>query len=109
MLIADFKSLLKSGKTDGVFLFCGEEDYLKRHYLSELRQAVLTGEEDPFSHFVFEGEDVDFGTLTDTLRTPSLTGEKKLTEWYGSVLNGVKEKQLPLWEELKNTVEEYPG
>ena len=40
MTETELRSLIKSGPRGG-FLFWGEEDYLKKHYLAQIRQAVL--------------------------------------------------------------------
>ena len=32
---------LKSGSVRGAYLFCGEEEYLKRHYLTNVRNLLV--------------------------------------------------------------------
>ena len=51
MLQTELKTQLKTGKIGGVYLFCGEEEYLKRHYLNEIRKQILTDPVfDAFNH-----------------------------------------------------------
>ena len=58
MELADFKNLLKSDSIAGTYIFAGEEDYLKRHYRTELSRAVLIDDAfDTFNHSVFDGQE----------------------------------------------------
>ena len=53
MLINELKAKLKSAAPDGWYLFCGDENFLKRHYLKELRAAILPDESlGAFNHMV---------------------------------------------------------
>ena len=57
MELNEYKNKLKSGELGGVYIFAGEEDYLKRYYLGELRRACLTDEAFAvFNHSVFDGK-----------------------------------------------------
>ena len=49
MTPSEFRTELK--KLKGGYLFCGEEDYLKRHYLSSLRKTAVE-EGDVFNHII---------------------------------------------------------
>lgn len=110
MQIKELRDRLKTGNTDGVYLFAGEEDYLKRHYLTSLRQSIVPDETAAaFSHFVFEGASVDFATLRDILLTPCMLTEKKLCEWHIADFEAMKEKELAALEELCKTAGECPG
>ena len=63
MELNDFKALIKSGDIVGSYIFSGEEDYLKRYYLGELREkAVGDGSFSAFNHAVYDGEEIDFAS-----------------------------------------------
>ena len=110
MTVADLRQRLKSGQTSGIFLFAGEEDYLKRHYLRELRRMIITDEGlAPFVHYVFDGSELDFGALLDAVRTPSMLADGKLIEWHGAALDGVKEKTLEALGALAEEVKQNEG
>lgn len=110
MLIKELRDRLKTGNTDGVYLFCGEEDYLKRHYLSLLRQSIVPDETAAaFSHFVYEGATVDFALLEDALLTPCMMAERKLCEWHMADFDAMKEKELTALEGLCQTATDSPG
>lgn len=86
MELNSFKAKLKSDDLSGCYIFTGEEDYLKKYYLSALRSACIT--DDGFSalnHVVFDGGEVNFAELLDAVKSPPIFDRYKLVEWrYGS-------------------------
>ena len=73
MDINEFKARIKSGNLAGAYAFVGEEDYLKRFYLGELRSAIVTDEAFAlFNHTVFDGEDVKLAALLDAVKSPPM-------------------------------------
>lgn len=106
----ELKERISTEKLDGIFLFCGEEDYLKRHYLGELRRRIVTDEGlAPFTHFVFDGAEIDTDALLDVLRTPSMFGERKLIEWHNADIDGMKEAALKALEAFCEEAGEEEG
>ena len=109
MDITEYKSRLKSGDLSGIYLFCGEEDYLVRYYLGELRKAL---DPDPslaiFNNPVFEGEEVDFGELTEAVKSPPMMADYKLIEWRHADFAAMSEKELDLLSELIDLAADYP-
>ena len=101
MELNDFKNQIKSGRASGVYVFAGEEEYLKRYYLTSLRNATVT---DPafgvFNNPVFDGEKVDFAALTDAIKAPPMMSDMKLVEWRHADFTAMKEKELSALEEL---------
>ena len=64
------------------YVFGGEEEYLKRYYLSLLRAKAVSDETfAPFNHIVFDGAEVDFGALSDAVKAPPMMADFKLVEW----------------------------
>jgi DNA polymerase-3 subunit delta len=110
MQINDFRSRLKSGDFSGWYIFAGEEDYLKRHYLGELKKCILT-EDDPFAFFnllSFDGEDIDFRAVREAIESPPMMSEYKLIEWKYANLDALKESERAELEELFFLKKEYP-
>lgn len=109
MQIKELRDRLKTQNTDGVFLFCGDEDYLKRYYLHALRkQLVPDAAAAAFSHFVYEGDSMDMALVRDAVLTPCMT-ESKLCEWHMLDIDAMKDKELEDLEDLCQTVRECPG
>ena len=95
MDINEFKSRLKSGNPSGAYVFAGEEDYLKRYYLGELRREVLTDEAfATFNHAVFDGEDLSIASLLDEVKSPPMMSDYKLIEWHYPDLTSLKDSEL---------------
>ena len=76
MDINEFKSRIKSGNLSGAYVFAGEEDYLKKFYLGELRRAVITDEAfATFNHAVFDGEELNIAALLDEVKAPPMMSD----------------------------------
>ena len=112
MTVGELKTQLKTGALSGVYLFCGEESFLCRHYLRELRTAILTEPAfDAFNRIVMEGEEIDFPRLSEALCSPPMMAEKKLLEWhladFTSIKDGKKKGASPKKEPLLQKLEEF--
>lgn len=70
---AELKDEIKFGLS-GVYLFFGEEEYMKQYYLSEIRKKVLgDGDEALFNHKKISCAELDLEKITDALTTASLS------------------------------------
>ena len=105
MELNDFKALIKSGEIVGSYVFSGEEDYLKRYYLDELRKRAVSDETfATFNHAVYDGEDMDFASVRDDILSPPMFEPYKLIEWRYPDLGGMKESELDELEKLIDLV-----
>ena len=95
MTAAELKTEIKSNRLARLFIFAGEEDYLKRYYMGELRRAILTDETlDVFNHTVGEGATIDFSLLSDALEAPPMMADFKLIEWHLPDIDRMKEDEV---------------
>ncbi len=105
MELNDFKALIKSGDIVGSYVFSGEEDYLKRYYLDELRKRAVSDETfATFNYAVYDGEDMDFASLRDDVLSPPMFEPYKLIEWRYPDLDSMKESELDELEKLIDLV-----
>ena len=105
MELNDFKSLLKSDNVSGAYIFAGEEDYLKRYYLGQLREkAVGDGSFATFNHAVYDGEEIDFSSLRDDVMSPPMFDRYKMIEWRYPNFEKMKESDLVELEKLLDLV-----
>ena len=108
MDISAFKTNLKSGRLEGVYLFAGEEDYLIRYYLSSLKDALQI---DPafavFNYQSFDGEEIDFDAIIEAMKAPPMMSDYKLIEWRHADFTSLKEKELDKLDELIELVAEH--
>lgn len=109
MLANELKERIKKGALGGVYLFAGEEDYLKRYYLGEIRRKIIADETlAAFNHFTFEGASVNFAAVSDAVRTPGMMSDEKLIEWHLADFDGMKEKDIAALETLCEECKDYP-
>ena len=94
MTETELRSLIKSGPRGG-FLFWGEEDYLKKHYLAQIRQAVLAecppGLEQ-LNRLTLTLEDGDYSALASAILAPPMMAPVKIVEVTPPSLDAIREK-----------------
>lgn len=108
MEINDLKARIKSGDVSGTYIFAGEEDYLKKYYLGELKGKVI--EDDTlatFNHALFEGSEVNFAQIRDAIESPPVFAERKLIEWRYPSFEKMKDGELQLLEQTAELVGDY--
>ena len=101
MTLNDFQSRLKANNPEGWYIFAGEEDYLKRYYLGELRKCTL-GEDsgfEVFNHVSFEAQDMELGALAEAIQSPPLMQDFKFIEWRFASISSMSESELKTLEE----------
>ena len=95
MTEAELRAAIKRGPTGG-YLLWGEEDYLKRYYLAEIRRAVLSDCPAGLAELnraVVTLEDGDCGALAQAILSLPVMAEKKIVEIVPPSLDGMKEKE----------------
>ncbi len=109
MQVNELRDEIKNEKLSGVYVLCGEEDFLKRHYLREIRRVILTDPTfDAFNRILFEGEKVDFAALSDAIKAPPMMAERKLVEWHLADFSAMREGDLAAFEALSAEAAEFP-
>jgi len=77
MTDTEYKARLLSGN-GGAFLFFGDEDYLRRHWLAQTRKTYIP-EGNFFDHIVLNGNDA-VSRLAEAISQPPFMADKKLIE-----------------------------
>ena len=109
MTVADLKAAIKSGNIPWLAL-AGEEEYLKRYYLREIRKTLVPDESlAPFNHLRFEGETLDLAKLEEAVKAPPVFADYKLIEWHLCDFEKMKADDLKRFTELCETRSEYEG
>ena len=91
MTANEFRQELK--KLRGGYLFCGEEDYLKRRYLEAAREA-LGIEGDVFNHICLNADTYSPDRLMAVIEALPVMAETKLIEISGAALNNAGESEI---------------
>lgn len=75
--VQQLKSDLAAGTVANLYVFYGEEGYLKRHYLNQLKE-ICGGPFEAFNIVLLDGEQVNVQALTDAVDSIPMGSEKKL-------------------------------
>ena len=109
MTIADLKTKIKTSEIGGAYIFSGEEDYLKRYYLSEFVKICCPDEVfSTFNHIVFDGADISIADMAEAIKSPTMMSDLKLIEWKYPDIENMKESDKKLIEEIADSLSEYP-
>ncbi len=73
------KADLRQGTPAGLYIFCGEEVYLRDHYLQQLRKKIATGPAEAFNYHRFDGRSLSMDDLTGALEALPMMAERTLT------------------------------
>lgn len=100
---------IKSGGPHGAYIFLGDEDYLKRHYLSEIYKSIMIAEGLELFNYgkisfsaVSGGRDAGFTALASSLSSFPMGQERRLTEIHDLAIDGLPASALDmLCENLK--------
>ena len=77
MQIKDLKAKLKDSPPQGLYLFLGEEEYLKRRYQAIIREKLaVTAEE--FNLLSIKNEKPDLAAVNAFIESPPFASENKL-------------------------------
>ncbi len=105
----ELKAHLKGEHLGGIYIFAGEEDYLKRYYTEEMRKRILVEPAfEPFNHLSLEGSAIDFDLLLDAVKSPPMMADFKLIEWDRADFESMKEGALEAFASLSALVAEHP-
>lgn len=103
------RAAIKSGRLGGAYLFFGEERYLVNYYFRELRLAAVTDETlSVFNNPKYHGDEMDFASVLEELRSPPMMSDYKLIECHGVNLAKMREGDLELLDEAVESVREHP-
>ena len=72
------KQDLKSGQFGRLYLFCGEEAYLRDHYLQALQDKLLDGPARDFNYHRFTPETTTMQTFSDALDALPMLAQRTL-------------------------------
>ncbi len=75
--IKQLKTDIANGTIGSLYVFYGEEGYLKRHYLNQLKE-LCGGPFEAFNNITLDGEQVSVQSLTDAVDSIPMGSDKKL-------------------------------
>lgn len=75
---AQLKADMKAGTLKNVYLFHGEETYLREYYLDQLRKKLIPAGFEEFNYHKLQGKGLSVQTLSDTVEAFPMMCEKTL-------------------------------
>ncbi len=109
MTDTELRAALKSPPIPWLILG-GEEGYLVRHYLGEIRKKLAPDEAlAAFNHLRFEGEEIDFSRLEEAITAPPMMADYKLIEWHLADFERMKAKDVERFIALCALKSDYPN
>ncbi len=107
MTPTDFGKLLKND-FHGIFLFCGEELYLKQHYIKLARQKTSPDDANIYS---LSGEGLSLSdvcrSIMDIASMPSMDMSKRFIHVYQICWDKTKEDDYTFFEDCANELKDY--
>jgi DNA polymerase-3 subunit delta len=73
------KADLRQNRVENLYVFCGEETYLRDHYLQQMKKKLIAGPAEAFNFHRFEGRGLSANTLSDALEALPMMAEHTLT------------------------------
>ncbi len=77
LTLKEFKENLKSGDIGSLYIFCGEEGYLREYYLSELQKTVV-GDMMPEFNLTLINKAPEFNELSDVVESYPAMNDRRL-------------------------------
>lgn len=76
--LSALRSAIKSGELDNVYLFYGEEDYLRRRCLEQIRELLIPAGFEEFNDHRLSGRGLSVQTLTETVEAMPMMAQHTL-------------------------------
>ncbi len=109
MTVSELKLRIKDANLAGAYIFCGEEDYLKKYYVREMAKLISPDEAfAPFNVITFDGDDVSIDDIAEAMKSPPMMADLKLVEWKYPELDSMAESSRKAIEALAESLSEYP-
>ena len=77
--LAKLKDSLAAGEPGSIYIFCGEESYLREFYLSELKKNLVSGFEN-FNYHKLEGKGLTIQTLTEAVEAMPMMARRTMVQ-----------------------------
>ena len=107
---ANFRDEVRNLRANGperLYLLCGEEEYLREQFLSELKKICLPGGEDDFCYHRFDGASLDMQALAEAVDAVPFLSDRTLLEVRGCDTNKLSESDAARLTEITEDLPDY--
>ena len=91
----------------GVYVLYGGEEFLKRHFLSDLKKAVVEPDFEDLNYSSLSGPE-EAGTVLEISYTLPQMAESRMIVWYNSTLPSPQQRYKKAVEEAVSAAESFP-
>jgi DNA polymerase-3 subunit delta len=105
--LGQLKIDLKQGTPASLYIFYGDEDYLRSYYLEQLKKKTVEPGMEEFNYHVFPGKDLEFATLSDAVEAMPMMSQRSLVvvqDWDLFKNEERRDKLLAMIQELPEYV-----
>ena len=101
------KENIKSGNYGRLYLFCGEEHYLRDHYLQQLKKKLLDGPAEDFNYHRFTQENMNLQALADAVEAMPMMAENSLIQVDDCDLSKLHEADREVLSDILSDIPDY--
>lgn len=102
------KQQLKNGSAGNLYLFFGEEGFVKDMYLEQMKKLIPDDGFWDFNHIFLDGKDADFDKIDDALNSFPMMAEKKLVIIKNSgIFKTASDEVKEFWQSHLSTLADY--
>ena len=105
--LAQLKQDLKAGQPAGLYLFHGEEHFLRDHYLSVLKKKLLDGPAEEFNYHRFTQENMDLDSLARAVEALPMMAEHSLVQVDDYDLSRLSEADRETLTDILSDIPDY--
>ncbi len=106
--VTELKKKLNSGEIGGVYLFYGDEVYIKDSFIKKMLDMVDDGGMADFNKIIFDGEKTDISEIDDAVESFPVMCEKKIILIKDSkVFSKAKDEIKQYWQKRLDNLPDY--
>lgn len=99
---------LKSGEFANIYLFYGEEEFLKEYYFSQLKSRMIEDSFKDFNFSVFSGKHIDLQQVWDAIESLPVMAQRKMIVIKDSgIFKSPKAEEKEFWEKSLPDIPDY--
>ena len=80
--LTELKSALKRESPANLYIFYGDEDYLRDYYLTEMRKKTVPDGMESFNLRIFQGKDLELQALSEAVEAVPMMSDRTLVLVY---------------------------
>ncbi len=104
----EFKKDIRENKIRNLYLFFGDEVYIKEAYINKLKEIIDDGGFPDFNHIFIDEKETNFTAINDAIEGFPMMSEKKLVILKNSgIFSKPKEDVREFWLRRINSIPEY--